>query len=148
MKLQTFEQLEEKINKKFINVFDEVIEIKNVVRNDDIYVCWVKDGNYKDIELSRYKDLSQVFQEKEKEEYINIGDEITKGVYLVAIEDVNRNGVEATINCIALCVNSSVKFRSGELMTEYAFNRYKDFAALKWVVGKGVPKSEIQKIYN
>ena len=72
-----------------------------------------------------------IFSEKPEEEYVELGGKIDNGVYLVAIEQEQ----EKTIFCMAVCTAGRI-------------NRYRDAQHLKYVVGKGVPKSEIKKIYK
>jgi len=118
------------IDKPFTNKLNQRIEIKSVFEvYGEIYVTYADSGGVKLASYNKYTE--SIFSEKPEEEYFRLGDEIDDNVYLVAIELEQ----ERTIFCMAVCTWGRI-------------NRYADARHLKYVHGKGVPKSEIKKIYK
>jgi len=124
------------IDKPFTNKSDQRIEIKSVFEvNGEIFVAY---DNYGVVKLASYNEYTEsIFSEKPEEEYFNIGDEIDEGVFLFAVEE----GRDESVLCLALCVNLGRSY-------PHCYIRFRNPKHLKHVRGKGVPKSEIKKIYN
>ena len=124
------------IDKPFTNKSDQRIEIKSAFEvYGEIFVAYANSGGVKLVSYNEYTE--SIFCEKPKEEYFNIGDEIDEGVFLFAVEE----GRDESVLCLALCVNLGRSY-------PHCYIRFRNPKHLKHVRGKGVPKSEIKKIYN
>ena len=124
------------IDKPFTNKSDQRIEIKSVFEvYGEIFVAYANSGGVKLVSYNEYTE--SIFCEKPEEDYFNIGDEIDEGVFLFAVEDRR----DESVLCLALCVKLGISY-------PHCYIRFRNPKHLKHVRGKGVPKSEISKIYT
>jgi len=138
MKLLSYKELHSLTDIKFTNELDQEIVISHILMMNGVkFITYTQNDCVRLITYDESDYTIKLFSEKPEEEYFEIGDEIDDGVFLFAVEERRKESVL----CLALCVNLGRSY-------PHPYNRFRNPEHLKYVCGKGFPKSEISKIYT
>jgi len=134
-----YNEIEALVNKPFINKSRDSIKVMSLayikkINDIDIVVCYVK--NEDNIpRLVFYSENKEIFQ---SQKFYNLGDPIEKNVYLLSVGSEVKYGNKVFLSCVAVCFDIHTK----------TMNRWTDAILVRYFSTKGVPESEIKKIYN